>query len=33
MSPAGLALAHLAASIAGVPKTHRRRGLLRSRRA
>jgi MinD-like ATPase involved in chromosome partitioning or flagellar assembly len=32
-SPARLALADLAASIAGVPKTHRRRGLLRTRRA
>lgn len=31
-SPARLALADLAASIAGVARTHRRRGLLRSRR-
>ena len=32
-SPARLALADLAAGIAGVPRTHRRRGLLRARRA
>jgi len=32
-SPVRLALADLAAAVAGVPRTHRRRGLLRTRRA